>query len=506
VANNGNVARITNHRDTARSQRFTYDALNRIQTAQTAATYATHPSKCWAETFTYDVWANLLSIAGIQPEYTGCAQENLGVGVNTKNQISSAGFVHDAAGNLTSTPNPGGLTMTYDAENHLTSVAGVTYTYDGDGRRVMKSSAGTPPQPFKLYWYGTSPDALVETDAAGGNATEYIFFNGRRIARREPSGSVFYYLADHLGSSRVVTNSTGTVVEESDYHPFGGERVLTDSLPNQNYKFTGKERDPESSLDYFGARFFASTLGRFQSPDPLLNSGRPWNPQTWNRYAYTLNNPLNFIDPMGLYEWAANTCARDDKKCNKQYMKNQQKFRDSLTNLKKARDKYKPGSKEYNRLDAALKAYGKEGEKNGVFVAFGKLKDDTAADLQTRADEQGKLSFTVTFDMSKISGSNEFAVATGHEGTHISDSLQPFRNSLSDFSFEYRAYQTSVWTAQGLGIANYSLKAGDRTYEIWNSSWGKVDRQTKPDSGITRFLVEHRRFPETIPHNPVPDN
>src|SRR5579864_1815999 len=68
---------------------------------------------------------------------------------------------------------------------------------------------------------------------------------------------------------------------------------------------TGKERDTESGLDYFGARYYGSSMGRMMSPDPLLSSGRPWDPQTWNRYSYSLNNPLRFTDPTGLYEWDA---------------------------------------------------------------------------------------------------------------------------------------------------------------------------------------------------------
>jgi RHS repeat-associated protein len=96
--------------------------------------------------------------------------------------------------------------------------------------------------------------------------------------------------------------TSATVVEESDYYPFGGERAVLDALPSQPYKFTGKERDPESSLDFFGARYMSSAMGRFQSPDPLLNSLRPNNAQTLNRYAYVLNNPLRFIDPTGQYE------------------------------------------------------------------------------------------------------------------------------------------------------------------------------------------------------------
>lgn len=57
-----------------------------------------------------------------------------------------------------------------------------------------------------------------------------------------------------------------------------------------------------TGLDYFGARYFSGAQGRFTSPDPLLNSGRPWEPQSWNRYSYVLNNPLRYIDPLGLYE------------------------------------------------------------------------------------------------------------------------------------------------------------------------------------------------------------
>jgi RHS repeat-associated protein len=66
---------------------------------------------------------------------------------------------------------------------------------------------------------------------------------------------------------------------------------------------TGKERDSESGLDNFGARYNSSSMGRFMSPDPLLSSGRIANPQTWNRYAYALNNPLRIVDPTGLYDW-----------------------------------------------------------------------------------------------------------------------------------------------------------------------------------------------------------
>src|SRR2546428_12276231 len=110
-------------------------------------------------------------------------------------------------------------------------------------------------------------------------------------------------------------------------------------------KFTGKEHDSESGLDNFGARYNASTMGRFMTPDPLLNSGQPWNPQTWNRYSYTLNNPVRYTDPLGLYVWG--NCSGDADKCKAE----QQRFRDSLANLKKAAEGLKDGSKERKRIE-----------------------------------------------------------------------------------------------------------------------------------------------------------
>ncbi len=284
VVNNGNVASIANNRNTDRTQSFTYDELNRIKTAKTQATTGSH---CWGEVFGYDIWANLLSIGGISPDYDGCVKENLSVGVDEKNQVAGNGY--DAAGNVTA---DGSLSMAYDAENRMTSAAGVSYTYDGDGRRVRKSNG-------KLYWGGMSGlDALVETDGASNTPTEYVFFNGRRIARRNPNGSVFYYFADHLGSSRVVTNTAGTVVEESDFYPFGGERIVVNNDPNP-YKFTGKERDTETNLDYFVARYYSSGYGRFLQADLPFADQHVREPQSWNLYAYARGNPLVYVDPSG---------------------------------------------------------------------------------------------------------------------------------------------------------------------------------------------------------------
>jgi RHS repeat-associated protein len=297
TADNGNMTGITNNRDITRSQNFTYDALNRLASAQTQTTGVTIPnSHCWGLTFGYDAWGNLLSSFTTGP--AGCSEPlPLNVSATTANQIS--GYCYDAAGNMLDSaacptaPNP--HAYAYNAENQLVSAASVNYLYDGDGKRVSKSNG-------KLYWYGMGSDPLNETDLAGNtnnsSFNEYIFFGGKRIARRDSSNNVSYYFADHLGTARVVTNSSGSICYDADFYPFGGERTVTDTC-DSTYKFTSKERDLESGLDNFEARYFGSSMGRFMTPDDTDAAVHVGNPQGLNLYSYVQNNPTNATDPDG---------------------------------------------------------------------------------------------------------------------------------------------------------------------------------------------------------------
>ena len=110
---------------------------------------------------------------------------------------------------------------------------------------------------------------------------------------------VEYYHLDALGSVRVVTDASGQVVRRHDFGPFGEEVAAV--YPNPERKlFTGHERDAETALDYFGARYYRADLGRFATVDPELNiKGALLDPQRWNRYAYVTNNPLKYTDPDG---------------------------------------------------------------------------------------------------------------------------------------------------------------------------------------------------------------
>jgi RHS repeat-associated protein len=301
--NNGNVWGITNNKDSSRSQSFTYDPLNRLASAQNAGsdcrkTTVNDKTEYWGNSYGYDSWGNLL-----QKTVTKCSAENLSVMVLTNNQI--LGYGYDAAGNMTYDATSG-LHYSFDQENRITGAGGYTYVYDGDGNRVEKTIEGSTPS-GTLYWY-MSPGIVAESDLSGNLQSEYIFFDGERVARKDlPGNAVSYYFSDYLKTTDIVTDAQGSIKNESDFYPWGGELQFVNGDSN-HYKFTGKERDAETGLDYFGARYYSNGLGRFVTPDwaarpiavPYADFG---NPQSLNLYRYGQNNPMTFGDPDGHCCW-----------------------------------------------------------------------------------------------------------------------------------------------------------------------------------------------------------
>jgi RHS repeat-associated protein len=123
---------------------------------------------------------------------------------------------------------------------------------------------------------------------------------------------VRFYHQDHLGSTTLVTDLSGALVEEIASYAFGQTRNDYRPAPvrREAYGFSQKERDAESGLDYFEARYLNTTVGRFATVDPLITidmKGRGQLPQTFNVYSYSLNNPLKYIDPLGLEVTAKTT-------------------------------------------------------------------------------------------------------------------------------------------------------------------------------------------------------
>ncbi len=423
--NNGNVQSQTiTAPGLSLTQTYGYDWLNRLT--------GMNETSGWSETFSYDPYGNRTGGSSSSP-YMPLQIPTINAQTN---KITAANHSYDAVGNLIQGLGADQLvkTYTYDADNRLVTFNGsaATYSYDGDGRRVKKV-------------VGSATTVLVY-DAHGQMVAEY--------SNQAPptSGGTSYVTADHLGSTRLVTDSTGTVIARHDYAPFGEE--ITSVIGGRSgvagygvdeglrQKFTGKERDSESNLDNFGARYDASSLGRFMTPDPL--GGKLVDPQTLNRYSYVINNPLRCTDPTGLY-----TCKDDNNQCKTK----------QDTQFEKARQADLARGGDAARAAAA---YGDPTKDNHVAVGFADLdkKGEGGVTRSTLgADEKANLfaQSDVTIN-SKLSGT-AFEAAVGHEGSHVADA-QDVVSSISQTT-------TEPYFKVGADITRYQSE--QRAYAVTDS-------------------------------------
>ena len=327
------------------TQNFGYaDPANRLLTASEAGG--------WAQTYGYDAFGNRTVVpnasgapiyapnSGYTPvqgqslvanQFTTHNQWVRGASANCASVPSpTAGDQYDCAGNQTALAQAGtssqyntpASTFSYDGENRLLVAAignqgGASFVYDGEGRRVQKIT----PSATTTYIHDAKGELAMEVSTAAPTAsgTEYL-------------------TADTLGSTRLITDGSGNPQRCIDYLPFGeeipvgmngrtgpcyetlGSGGLSPTGPEYpaaddvaDQKFTGKERDAETGLDYFDARYFSAAQGRFTSPDwSAAPEAVPYasleDPQTLNLYAYVRNNPLGRADADG------HCCSWDDLK------------------------------------------------------------------------------------------------------------------------------------------------------------------------------------------------
>lgn len=327
---------------------FGYDSLNRVTGiaeqsiwSSGAANYAT-----FSQNFSYDRFGNRLVSSA-----TGTGVPNPGFKINgPDNRLIASTDVngttgtdkmqYDASGNLVKDAHTqaGAGTRTYDAENRMLTAIGLngqtqSYAYDADGRRTRRLLDNGN----NVWWqvFGVGGELVAEYQLVSGTPTlkkEYGYRNGQLLVIAEAASSNCQWLVtDALGTPRILADETGLLsgIKRRDYLPFGeevsasiGHRTTTNgyaSAPTTQprQQFTGKERDSETGLDYFEARYYGSLYGRFTSPDEFTGgpdelydfaaaaASNPTfyaeliDPQSLNKYQYCYNNPIVYVDSNG---------------------------------------------------------------------------------------------------------------------------------------------------------------------------------------------------------------
>lgn len=297
-SNNGQIASAV---ISGEQVNYTYDGLKRLTKAQTS-------TNSWGQGFVYDGFGNLTQktmTAG-----SGVPTISMTVDATTNRITSAAGlssYSYDANGNVLSGPNvpSSGQGMIYDCRNRIIQVptagsgsANTAYAYDGANHRVWKGTYNSSLQLTgeTYYLYDTEGTQLGSytlsiTMQSGTQKFQFvpvanhIYFAGKHVADRDQWGYGSPLAPDRLGS-------------EMTYFPYGDEKGTVTA--NDRVKFATYVRDSESNLDYAVNRYYSAPMARFLSPDPSVGAARR-NPQSWNRYTYVLNDPVNFNDALGFY-------------------------------------------------------------------------------------------------------------------------------------------------------------------------------------------------------------
>jgi len=284
---------------------YSYDPVNRLSTMNQSASNSTLCSGALSLSWNYDAWGNRTD----QNLTSGNPCGTFHTTVGTNNRLGSP-YQYDATGNMTY---DGVHNYFYDAEDRLVQVDGsanycstqtgtaatACYAYDAMGNRTEKMVGSTGTE----YAYDLSN--RVSTEFQPGCSTgcweaSYNYFNGSLLAEYT-NGTTYFAQNDHLGSTRLFTGVDGSGQQSWDYLPFG---ELIEGGFVTTHLFTGKERDSESNLDNFGARYDSSSIGRFMTPDwsatvEPVPYAKLDDPESLNLYAYVRNNPLTLTDPTG---------------------------------------------------------------------------------------------------------------------------------------------------------------------------------------------------------------
>jgi RHS repeat-associated protein len=257
---------------------YTHDDLARIASVSCSN---------WAQTFGFDMFGNI-SKSGSSSFMAGYVLAN----GSTNNRIQSLPGVtvtYDADGRLTY---DGTHSYSWDAEGKTVSVDSTTITVDALGRMVEKNVSGTYTQivysPLGAKYATTNAQTLQNAFVPLPLGSTAVYTS---------AGLAYYRHKDHLGSSRLATTPSRTMYSSTAYAPYGEPYKQAGTT---DLSYTGQDQDTVSGMHDFLDRRFMTVQGRWLSPDPMGSAAvDPTNPQTWNRYAYVMNNPMALLDPFG---------------------------------------------------------------------------------------------------------------------------------------------------------------------------------------------------------------
>jgi len=365
------------------SDAFSYDVNGRLKQATVLGNQ---------QTFTYDPFGNRATAVranGAVGCVGGC---DLPVTPNQQtNHIAEASY--DVAGNATSLND---ATYSFDGTGMVTrAIVGTDdrmFLYTADDERIgvrqgsswtwsVRDQSGKVLREFSSLETSSSPLAL----SSHTWTKDYVWRDGQLLASVFPTtqGTIsptttYHYHLDHLGTPRLVTKELGVLVGKHAYYPFGAEMDLTPKeATTELMKFTGHERDivagAGNSVDYMHARYYNPAFGRFLSVDPKGRYTEQRRPQAWNRYVYSLDNPLLLVDPDGRDPRISTLFAN---------------FGNAFEHLRNAGT----ALAHVPIINAQLKVWGTPGGEFNV----GKLDGKAGADIRIKADVHGEIKAIVS--------------------------------------------------------------------------------------------------------------
>ncbi|MFF4121063.1 RHS repeat-associated core domain-containing protein [Streptomyces sp. NPDC001714] len=325
----GNVTKITDKLETGSTdtQCFDYDWAQRLKDAWTAtddcsatpasgaSTTVGGPSPYW-QSWTYDATGARSSQidhnttgdtshdatssytpfeAGKGPAHAVSTVDKVVPGDSTADTTNA--YTYDDDGNVhTRTTRTGTDTLTYDDEGNFSELASTgsagdtKYLYDADGGLLIRHS------PDGTTLYTGDEEITLKTGASTADGVRYVSIAGETVATHSSDGKFTYLIPDRQGTGTLEIDSQTQQVVRRQYKPFGESRDQTGTWIGQQ-GYVGGTQDDNTGLTNLGAREYDPTIGRFLSPDPLMDTG---SPQTWNAYDYAGDSPVTESDPSGL--------------------------------------------------------------------------------------------------------------------------------------------------------------------------------------------------------------